>query len=241
DNVLLSRDFPGVMCDVVTHETGDYAMFLPGAIGGLLYTNILTEGYFDAVDNMELTGNVMAEYVLSIRPSDETVIPPALSAARTLFTAKMDNPMYLYLKFLGVLTNEVIEGDSDSGYLVRSEMSVLRLGDLHIVCMPGEIFPELVFGGEYHYYGTGGENPVPLCDIASGYGVENILIIGLCNDELGYIVPPSDFLVHETAPYIEKTEDPTGENHYEETNSLGPATAHTIAETFEALLAALAE
>ena len=242
DNTILSRDFPGVMCDVVTHETGDYAMFLPGAIGGLLYTNILTEeGYFDAVENMELTGNAMADYALSISASTETVIPPELSVARTTFTASMDNPMYLYLKFLGVLENEVLEGDSDSGYLVRSEMTVLRLGDLHIVCMPGEIFPELVFGGQYHYYGTGGENPKPLCEIAAEYGAENLLIIGLCNDELGYIVPPSDFLVNETAPYIEKTEDPTGENHYEETNSLGPKTAHTIAETFASLLAALAE
>ena len=241
DNVLLSRDFPGLMCDVVTYETGDYTMFLPGAIGGLMYTNILTEGYFDAVDNMELTGNAMAQYVLSIKPSDETVIPPELSVARTLFTAEMDNPLYLCLKFLGVLENEVVEGDSDSGYLVCSEMSVLRLGDLHIVCMPGEIFPELVFGGEYHYYGTHGENPTPLREIAAGYGVEDMLIIGLCNDELGYIVPPSDFLVNEAAPYIEKIEDITGENHYEETNSLGPKTAHTIAETFDALLVALAE
>lgn len=239
DNTLLSRDFPGVMCDVVTYETGDHAMFLPGAIGGLLYTDVLTEGDFHAADNMELTGNTLAEYALSIKPSDETVIPPELSAARTLFTAKMDNTLYLYMRFLGILTNEVIEGNSDTGYLVRSEMSVLRLGDLHIVCLPGEIFPELVFGGEYHHYGTGGENPVPLQEIAAGYGVEDLLIVGLCNDMLGYIVPPSDFLVSEEAPYLEDKEDPTGENHYEETNSLGPDTAHTIAKTFEALLAAL--
>jgi len=233
DNILLSRDFPGLMCDVVTHETGDYAMFLPGAIGGLMYTNILTEGYFDAVDNMELTGNAMAQYVLSIKPSDETVISPELSVARTLFTANMDNPMYLCLKFLGVLENEVVEGDSDSGYLVRTEMSVLRLGNLHIICMPGEIFPELVSGQEYHYYGTHGENPTPLRDIAAGYGVEDMLIIGLCNDELGYIVPPSDFLLNEKAPYIERTMDKLGEDHYEETNSVGPACAQCIADAFE--------
>ena len=239
DNTLLSRDFPGVMCDVVTYETGDHAMFLPGAIGGLLYTDILTEGDFNAADNMELTGNILAEYALSIKPADETVIPPELSLAKTRFTAKMDNTLYLYLKFLGVLTNEVVEGNSETGYLVCSEMSLLRLGDLHILCIPGEIFPELVLGGEYHHYGTGGENPVPLREIAAGYGIENILIIGLCNDMLGYIVPPSDFLVSEAAPYIENAEDPTGENHYEETNSLGPDTAYVIANTFEILLEAL--
>ena len=239
DNTLLSRDFPGVMCDVVTYETGDDAMFLPGAIGGLIYTDILTEGDFNAVDNLELTGNILAEYALSIKPADETVIPPELSVARTRFTAKMDNTLYLYMKFLGILTNEVVEGNSETGYLVCSEMSLLRLGDLHILCIPGEIFPELVYGGEYHHYGTGGENPIPLQEIASEYGAENLLIIGLCNDMLGYIVPPSDFLVSEAAPYLENAEDPTGEDHYEETNSLGPDTAHTIAKTFEILLKAL--
>ncbi|MBE6614326.1 MAG: hypothetical protein E7631_03375 [Ruminococcaceae bacterium] len=241
DNTMLSRDFPGLMCDVVEMRTGDPAMFLPGAIGGLMYTNILTDGYFDAMENMELTGLEMARYALSIRPENETVIPAELSLARTLFTAPMDNPMYMYLKFLGILGNEVIEGESSTGYMVRTEMSILRLGELHIVMMPGEIFPELVSGKEYHYYGTEGENPTPLKDIAAEYGVENLLIIGLCNDELGYIVPPSDFLLNETMPYVEKTEDPTGENHYEETNSCGPETARVIADVFGSLLAALAE
>ncbi|MBR5444871.1 MAG: hypothetical protein IKV57_02035 [Clostridia bacterium] len=241
DNTLLSRDFPGVMCDLVEMQTGDPAMFLPGAIGGLMYTNILTDGYFDAVENMELTGIEMARYALSIRPENETRLEPEMSIARTLFTTPMDNPMYMYLKFLGILDQEILEGESDSGYLVRSEMSVLRLGDLHVAMIPGEIFPELVNGKEYHYYGTEGENPTPLLDIAASFGVENMLIIGLCNDELGYIVPPSDYLVNETMPYIEKTEDPTGENHYEETNSCGPETARVIAATLEKLLTALAD
>lgn len=241
DNTQLSRDFPGVMCDIVEMQTGDPAIFMPSAIGGLMYTNILTDGYFDAVENLELTGVEMARYALSIRPDQETEIPAEMSIARTLFTAPMDNPMYMYLKFLGVLDNDIIEGESSTGYMVRSEMSILRLGDLHIVMVPGEMFPELISGKEYHTYGTEGENPTPLAEIAATYGVENLLFIGLCNDELGYIVPPSDFLLNEEMPYVEKTEDPTGENHYEETNSCGPETARVIAATFEQLLAALAD
>ena len=73
------------------------------------------------------------------------------------------------------------------------------------------------------------------------YEDENLLICGLANDEIGYIVTPNDFLLSETAPFFDKIEDHKGENHYEETNSLGPKTAHTIAETFASLLAALAE
>ena len=60
-----------------------------------------------------------------------------------------------------------------------------------------------------------------------------LLMLGLANDEIGYIVPPSDFLLNETLPYIEKTMDHKGENHYEETNSVGPLCAQAIADAFE--------
>jgi hypothetical protein len=65
------------------------------------------------------------------------------------------------------------------------------------------------------------------------------LILGLANDEVGYIVPPSDFLLNEDVPYLEKTMDYKGENHYEETNSIGPQCANMIASAFEAAVKAL--
>lgn len=37
----------------------------------------------------------------------------------------------------------------------------------------------------------------------------------------------------EKTPYLAKTMDKRGENHYEETNSVGPACAGAIAEAFE--------
>lgn len=72
--------------------------------------------------------------------------------------------------------------------------------------------------------------------IAAGYGITEMLIVGLANDEVGYIVPPSDYLPNEKTPYLEKTMDSRGENHYEETNSVGPECARAIAEAFEAAL-----
>ena len=78
-----------------------------------------------------------------------------------------------------------------------------------------------------------GVNPRPLNEIAKENGVDEMIVIGLCNDELGYIVPPSDFLLNKKAPYIERTMDKFGEDHYEETNSVGPACAQCIADAFE--------
>ena len=67
---------------------------------------------------------------------------------------------------------------------------------------------------------------------------EHNFVIGLCNDELGYILPPDDFLVHPTLPYFERIEDEIGENHYEETNSAGIRTAQILFAALEEVFAA---
>ena len=59
------------------------------------------------------------------------------------------------------------------------------------------------------------------------------MLFGLCNDKLGYILPPSAYLLNDDLPYIETVTDAAGENHYEETNSVGIQTAEMIAKAFE--------
>lgn len=240
-NRLLSRDFPGVMCDLVSAETGDDAMFLPGAVGGLL----MTREFFSvstpegAQRNLQYTGEQLASYALSIRPEDERVLEPKLDFARTLFTVPLDNPAFLMYRFLGILNNKALPGESATGYMVESELAVLRLGGLTIALLPGELFPELAYGGKFGDANPEGVNPPTLTEIARKYGMDPLLIIGLCNDELGYIVPPSDFLLNEETPYIARTRDSRGEDHYEETNSVGPQCADAIASAFEKVLAEL--
>ncbi len=234
-NSLISRDFPGVMCDKVEEQTGDHAMFMPGAIGGLIMTREFN-GLF--INNLNITGNKLAGYALTIK--DEQEIKPDMQYAHTEFKVPMDNTGYLFYKFLGVLENEISKGDSATGYMLHSEMTVLQLGDLLFALIPGEIFPELVWGGEAAQHNPAGENPVPLAEIAATYGYDQLLVIGLANDELGYIVPPSDFLLNEDAPYLLRTMDDMGEDHYEETNSVGEECAVIIAQIFEQLVNSLA-
>ena len=107
----------------------------------------------------------------------------------------------------------------------------MSLGSVTLALIPGEIFPELVNGQGLH-----DGDPEALEQIAARYGVERLLIVGLCNDELGYIIPPSDFLLNDDLPYIEAVTDATGKNHYEETNSAGRETAACIAKAFETAL-----
>lgn len=235
DNRKISRDFPGVTSDIIKAQTGDDTLFLPGAIGGLIMTPILTEGEFDAQENMRLTGQKLADYALSISEQSEREIPASLAYATKSFEAPLDNTLFMYYRFLGILDTSAQPGDGETGYSLSSSVSLLRLGDVMLTLLPCEIFPELVLGDT----SLTEEDPEPLLTIASRYGVEQMLVVGLCNDELGYVVPPSDFKLAETLPYINTEKDETGENHYEETNSLSPHTAACIVQAFEDCLALL--
>lgn len=239
-NSKLSRDYAGVLCDRVCSKTGDNAMFLPGAIGGLLMTKefVETGTQEGAEENLRITGEKLAQYAFSITPEMETPVEPSLRFGTSVFQIPLDNPGFLLYRFLGSLSNEAVQGSGATGYDVKTEVSVLQLGDVTLLLIPGEIFPELVYGGGEMLYNANpeAENPEPLCSIAQGYGVEKLLIVGLANDEIGYIVTPKDFLLNKENPYLDKTMDIKGENHYEETNSVGPECAEKIADAVAAVL-----
>lgn len=234
DNTLVSRDFPGRLCDAMEEYTGDNTMFASTPAGGLIMTKaFVSDTSAQAEENLEITSDKLIEYAKSITPETERELKPSMKFRRTVFTVPLDNPAFAAYKALGILNNHAVEADSATGYAVETELCVIMLDDLAVTLMPGEIFPELVQGGEFGDVNPEGVNPRPLNEIAKENGIDDMLIIGLANDELGYIVPPSDFLVNESAPYVERVVDRNGEDHYEETNSVGPACAQCVADAFE--------
>lgn len=234
DNTLLSRDYPGLLCDGVSEATGDDAMFFPGAIGGLVMTReFVSDTTAQAEENLRITADRLIEYALSIGPEAERPLAPELAFVREDFTVPLDNTVFLFYKSLGILNHKSVPAENVTGLAVETSLSLLRLGGVTIALIPGEIFPELVYGGACGDANPKGENPPPLNEIAARHGLEELLIVGLANDELGYIVPPSDFLLNRYHPYIERTMDAKGEDHYEETNSVGPECAAAIAKAFE--------
>ena len=234
DNTMVSRDYPGLLCDLVTTETGDRALFLPGAVGGLVMTRELADP-FDAEENLRLTASALADYALS--DAEERALAPELSDTVIDFTVPLDNTVFLYYEFLGILGNPAMRGGGETGYSLRTRLSLIRLGDCSLLLLPGEIFPELVYGGGRENPSNPTEtDPPPLAEILAAHGIGDFFVIGLADDELGYIIPPSDFLTDERAPYLEAARPADGSRHYEETNSVGKDCARRIAEALEKLL-----
>ncbi len=231
-NTLISADYPAYLCRAIKRETGEDAMYVPGAIGGLIMTRRLTNekgSKLPVTENVVATGELLAKAALSI--SNERELSPVLTQATKEITLPLDNQLFVAMGALGILTNQIVSsGDGEYGLSVQTQVSVTRLGDLYMVSIPGELFPELA-------YGTGQQNGVEAT--VAELIKEDFILVGLCDDEIGYIVPPSDFLLDEENPYLSGTVDAKGEDHYEETNSLGPETAEllleAIAELYESL------
>ena len=235
DNSLVSRDFPGELARTIYEECGDRVLFMPGAVGGLIMTaDLRGDNGEDRVWNMRYTGERLAAHILTIPAENEEILTPDIDAVRVRLTVPLDNTVFMYYKFLGILGNEVVAGDGETGYSLISELGVVRIGDCVLAMIPGEIFPELVYGGYIDGAAAADDvsDPTPLCEIAARAGYDRLLICGLANDELGYIIPPGDFLVDGDAPYLKEARGEDGRGHYEETNSAGKRTAGRIAAAF---------
>lgn len=227
-NTKISADYPGEMSKYIKETTGDNTIFFVSSIGGLVKTKCFDEE--DPVNNMKITGTKLAQYALSI--NEEEIKDGNLKQIRTSTKIRLDNTIFLYYKFLGILQNRTSKSIFSNTYYLKTEVSVLQIGNITFALIPGEIFPELVYGNAFLNPECTNENPDTLKNIALEYDIENLIILGLANDEIGYIIPPSDYLVNEEYPYLKEYLDSTGESHYEETNSPGENCAIKIAKAF---------
>jgi len=227
-NTLVSADHPCYLRREIKKAAGAETFYCVGAIGGMISMNNDTES---PETTMKL-GRDLAGFALSIQ--NETPLEPVINILRQEFYAEADNSALMAGARAKILeAREYGLGWASMGVGLKTEMSYIEIGSLRLLLVPGEIFPELVYGGyldaDHSACGDPPEfNPDPLTVTAGG----PIVIVGLANDEIGYIVPPNDFLLDSAAPYFDQPRDRLGRRHYEETNSLGPNTAPRIAEIF---------
>lgn len=126
-----------------------------------------------------------------------------------MYDLPLDNPLFQLALQAGLLTGLLNDGGT-----LTTEAGLLRLGDTAIFFMPGEVLPRL--GLTYKAQ-------------MRGDGIRHAVLVGLANDELGYILPADDFVL---------PDDPfePGE-HYEESMSVGIEAGPALSAALSSLLA----
>jgi len=233
-NVLLSADWVHFLREKIKDEKGSEIVFFNGAVGGMITPTLADNS--ESIVSTRAAGIRIAEAALSI--TDERKLQPRVSTIRKEFFIYVDNLVFALCGVLGVMPREKYPlGNSRVNVSMKTELNYLEIDSVHILMVPGELFPELAYGGYLpaDIAAAGGPemNPTPLLEMAND---PDLVIFGLANDELGYFIPPNDFILDEKYPFLVKTTDKGGRRHYEEINSTGPRSAHLIAEAFAEIL-----
>jgi hypothetical protein len=119
----------------------------------------------------------------------------------------LDNPLFQRAMSIGVLSRLGLDPDGR----VVTDVSLLDLGPVRLVAVPGELLPE------------------PGMYLRAALGVPYRFLIGLADDELGYLLPSHAFIY---------PRDPLRPgDHYEETMSVSRYVLPLLAEAWLALLA----
>jgi hypothetical protein len=239
-NTEITADFPGFLREALENGVtvdgkrvepglGGMHVYVNGAIGGLMTTNPAT-AVADPYDGRTYTepshdksravGRRLASAVFSavrggtLAPQEE---PRLAVSARTL-ELRIDNPLFRLAAGIGLFGR----GQPHLNH-IRTEVGMLTFGDASIACVPGELYPEIANGGIEHPPGADFDiAPVEAPSIRDGMPGRVKFLVGLANDEIGYIIPKSEW--DDTAPWLYGA----AQRHYGEINSLGPDTGPTI-------------
>ena len=92
----------------------------------------------------------------------------------------------------GLISTTIARKGSD--YYVVTELGYMELGNrLGVVIVPGEISPELLWGGVIEKEKTWTGKSWDYEPFEKTAGIEKLLCFGLANDQIGYILPDNDY------------------------------------------------
>ena len=250
-NTELTADFPGYLRDTleagvtldgrqVEAGLGGMHVYVNGAIGGLMTTNPQTtvvdpytqQSFTEpSHDKGRALGRRLAQAALAAVRAGGGVAqtePRIGFAARTL-ELSIDNTLFRLANALGLFGR----GQPRLNH-IRSEVSVLTFGDATVTCVPGELYPEIANGGIERPPGADFDlDPVEVPSLRELMPGRVKFLVGLANDEIGYIIPKSEW--DDTAPWLYGA----AQRHYGEINSLGPETGPVIHRAVRDLWASL--
>jgi hypothetical protein len=242
-NTVVTSDYPHFLRTRVEERLGGTCVFLVGAVGGLMTPLGLkltgAGGQPIPADSFALAqavGERAADAALAALKAARPSVSTALEHRSATVFVPLDNRLYRLAMLLGVLDRHLhSEGrpaTSLFGNDLRTEVGYLRLGDAEALLVPAEVYPELVLGRIQDPQDPAADFPGAPRERALNTLLSSDfrLVVGLANDEIGYVIPRSEWDAKAPFAYGRK------EAQYGEQNSVGPEAAATLAEAFARLL-----
>ncbi len=248
-NTLLTADFPYATIAAMEKKYKCPIAYFSGAVGGLMAPpdhvvkndkgGELKEGEWAYCEKY---GQMVADLAAKAVDSSQSIDLSTIAVSSKPIAIPLDNTFYQIARAVGVLQREGREWTGDSETLgkpitmknsgaplaVETEVAYVRLGELHIACIPGELYPELVYGKHQDPVEPNVDYPQAELEksVSQILPSEKWLLFGLANDEVGYIIPKRQW--DERGPFAFH-----GKKQYGEINSCGPEVAPIIMRALE--------
>ena len=238
-NLLISSDFPhyvregmenGVFngTEKMEEGLGGVAVYFSGAIGGLMAPHptidikdpFTGEAFGEPTyeKTKALGDNIALMSLEALQTKGDTLNTANISLRAKTIIAPLDNNTFKLASALGLIDMGMPEY-----FKTRTEVGAIRIGPAMFLSIPGEIYPEIVFGGIEAPEGREFDiQPLEIPPIESLIKDKYKFYLGLSNDEIGYIIPKSEWDTGK--PYLYNDHGDT----YGEENSIGPETGPII-------------
>jgi hypothetical protein len=231
-NTQISADYPGYFYKRVEAKLGGMAVLWNGAVGGMqsplgakiidpATKSIAAENSFRKTQVLgERIGDMVAEAVPGAKPVRITKV----TFAERKITIPVTNR-----GFEMAAKADLYKGrkKTTADGATTAPVGLIRMSGngpvLEIALIPGEMYPELSVGGVERYEGADFPDAPIETPIKSMLQAPYRMLIGLADDEIGYIIPKVEW--DEKAPYLQNAK----KAWYGEENSVGPDAAALIA------------
>jgi hypothetical protein len=261
-NRLISADFPDSLVSTLEEAVpGAVGIYWQGMCGGLM--NPMGVDVYDEQGNLlenytfeksHRLGKIVAETALeALENGEEITADERLEFRKRFFFVPVDNTAIAMAALARIVwripydehgrEREIDEIMSIDMHL-RTQVTVIDLGEVQIATVPGELYPELALEGPNgesltqdpqdpgaDFYGTPCEEPIYRFMRETPYRI----VLGLANDEVGYIIPKCQWDVAEPYTYGDD------EAPYGESVSPGPEMAPILNQVLAEELTALNE
>jgi len=168
---MLTADFAGALYKRIEEKAGGVALFINGALGGMVTVNVPGGGDKgkELWAEAEKVGNTLADKALEAIEHAGALYEVPVKFKSAPLLVPMDNPGFQAMIAAGVLPNFSVNGN------VNTQIAAAMIGPAQIATIPGEAYPKVGF------------------EVKKMMKDEPKFVFGLCQDELGYILLEEDF------------------------------------------------
>ena len=242
----LTSDFPGVTRRELVRRFGGPVVYVSGAVGGLMAPpgelessspgeRPLRRGSFEF---MERYGRSVADLAAKAVAAGELIELTPFQWKTEQVMVPVRNVWYRAARLAGVVRRKSYEWTGDPTRrgepmrlihatrlgAIETEVGYFRLGELGVACIPGEIYPELVYGKICDPAPEGADFPKAEKEPSVVDVVPDArwMLWGLANDEIGYLIPERQWDARSPFAFGRKR------SQYGEVNSCGPDAASVV-------------